>query len=275
MTSRPRVTEPSAHSGESMEGHHEVTFSVAISGKGGTGKTTLSALIIRALIKKGKKPVLAVDADPNSNLNESLGIPLRRTVGEIREKLLERQGNLPPEQTKEDYLNYMIQSSLTESDAFDLLAMGRPEGPGCYCYVNNVLRKIVDSVTSSYPYVVMDTEAGLEHFSRRTTRDLDVLMITTDPTVRGITTARRIAELVKELDSKVGRIYAIANRVPESLNERVRQDLQKEGLECLAIVPEDELVREFEAEGKPIYSLPEKSRVLKSVTEMVDKLTIP
>jgi CO dehydrogenase maturation factor len=275
MTSKPRGTKPSVHSGESTEGHNEVTFSVAVSGKGGTGKTTVSALIIRALVKKGKKPVLAVDADPNSNLNESLGIPLRRTVGEIRERLLERQGALPPEQTKEDYLNYMIQSSLTESDTFDLLAMGRPEGPGCYCYVNNVLRKIVDSVTSSYPYVVMDTEAGMEHFSRRTTRDLDVLIIATDPTVRGITTAKRIAELVKELDTKVGRMYAIANRVPESLNERVRRDLQNDGLECLGVVPEDELVREFEAEGKPIYSLPETSRMLKSVTEMVDKLTIP
>jgi CO dehydrogenase maturation factor len=252
-----------------------VTFSVAVSGKGGTGKTTISALIIRALIKKGKKPVLAVDADPNSNLNESLGIPLRRTVGEIREKLLEGQGSLPPEQSKEDYLNYMIQSSLTESDTFDLLAMGRPEGPGCYCYVNNVLRKIVDSVTSSYPYVVMDTEAGLEHFSRRTTRDLDVLMITTDPTARGITTAKRIAELVKELDTKVGRIYVIANRVPESLYKRVQQDLQNAGLECLVVVPEDESVQEFEVEGKPIYNLPETSKAFRSVVEMLDKLAVP
>jgi CO dehydrogenase maturation factor len=275
MTSKPRGTKPSVHSGESTEGHSEVTFSVAVSGKGGTGKTTISALIIRALIKKGKKPVLAVDADPNSNLNESLGIPLRRTVGEIREKLLEGQGSLPPEQSKEDYLNYMIQSSLTESDTFDLLAMGRPEGPGCYCYVNNVLRKIVDSVTSSYPYVVMDTEAGLEHFSRRTTRDLDVLMITTDPTARGINTAKRIAELVKELDTKVGRIYVIANRVPESLYKRVQQDLQNAGLECLVVVPEDESVQEFEVEGKPIYNLPETSKAFRSVVEMLDKLAVP
>lgn len=257
-----------------MEGHREVTFSVAVSGKGGTGKTTISALLVRALVERGKKPVLAVDADPNSNLNESLGLSVRRTVGDIRENLLERQNSLPPDQSKESYLDYMIQSSLTESDAFDLLAMGRPEGPGCYCYVNNVLRKIVDSVTSSYPYVVMDTEAGLEHFSRRTTRDLDALLIATDATARGVATARRIAELVKELDTKVGHIYAVANRVPDSLSERIRQDLRKADLDCLAVVPEDELIRAFEVEGKPIYGLPETSSALKSVSEMVDRLGI-
>ena len=181
-----------------------MTFTIAVSGKGGTGKTTVSALLVRALVEKEKKPILAVDADPNSNLNECLGVSLKRSVGDIRETLLEKQQSLPPDQSKESYLDYMIQSSLTESDAFDLLAMGRPEGPGCYCYVNNVLRKIVDSIASGYPYVVMDTEAGLEHLSRRTTRDLDVLIITTDPTTRGAATAKRIAELVKELDTKVG-----------------------------------------------------------------------
>lgn len=252
-----------------------MTFSAAVTGKGGTGKTTLSALLLRALVERGKKPILAVDADPNSNLNESLGVPLKRSVGEVREGLLEKQGSLSPEQSKEDYLGYMIQSSLTESDAFDLIAMGRPEGPGCYCYVNNVLRKIVDSMTSSYPYVVMDTEAGLEHLSRRTTRDLDLMIIMTDPTARGIATARRIAELVKELDTKVGQIYAVANRVPEPLDERIRQDLQNAGLRCLGVVPEDELVREFEAEGKPIYNLPDGSKAFKSVNDMVDKLQIP
>jgi len=252
-----------------------VTFSAAVTGKGGTGKTTLSALLLRALVERGKKPILAVDADPNSNLNESLGVPLKRSVGEVREGLLEKQGSLSPEQSKEDYLGYMIQSSLTESDAFDLIAMGRPEGPGCYCYVNNVLRKIVDSMTSSYPYVVMDTEAGLEHLSRRTTRDLDLMIIMTDPTARGIATARRIAGLVKELDNKVGQIYAVANRVPEPLDERIRQDLQNAGLRCLGVVPEDELVREFEAEGKPIYNLPDGSKAFKSVNDMVDKLQIP
>jgi CO dehydrogenase maturation factor len=252
-----------------------VTFSIAVSGKGGTGKTTVSALLIRALVAKGKKPILAVDADPNSNLNESLGISLRRTVGDIRENLLDSQTTLSPDQTKESYLDSMIQSSLTESDAFDLLAVGRPEGPGCYCYVNNVLRKIVDSITSSYPYVVMDTEAGLEHFSRRTTRDLDVLLITTDPTSRGIMTAKRIVELVRELDTKVLHVYGIANRVPESVSNRVAEELQEAGLECLGVVPEDELVSQYELKGTPTYSLPEESKAVRSIAEIVDRLKIP
>jgi len=252
-----------------------VTFSIAVSGKGGTGKTTISALLLRAMAERGKMPVLAVDADPNSNLNDSLGVPLKRSVGEIRENLLATQQNLPPDQSKESYLDYMVQSALTESDRFDLLAMGRPEGPGCYCYVNNILRKVVDSIASHYPYVIMDTEAGLEHLSRRTTKDLDVLMVTTDPTARGITTAARIAELVKELDTKVGHIYAIANRVPQTLDNRVREDLQKAGLDCLTVVPEDELVQEFEVEGKPIYNLPAHSKAFKSVAGIIDMVPIP
>jgi CO dehydrogenase maturation factor len=252
-----------------------VTFSIAVSGKGGTGKTTISALLLRAMAEREKMPVLAVDADPNSNLNDSLGVPLKRSVGEIRENLLATQQNLPPDQSKESYLDYMVQSALTESDRFDLLAMGRPEGPGCYCYVNNILRKVVDSIASHYPYVIMDTEAGLEHLSRRTTKDLDVLMVTTDPTARGITTAARIAELVKELDTKVGHIYTIANRVPQTLDNRVREDLQKAGLDCLTVVPEDELVQEFEVEGKPIYNLPANSKAFKSVAGIIDKVPIP
>ncbi len=261
--------------GESTEGHRSVTFSIAVSGKGGTGKTTISTLLIRALVERGKKPVLAVDADPNSNLNEALGVSVKGSVGEIRENLLERQSTLSPDQSKEGYLDYMIQSAITESDAFDLLAMGRPEGPGCYCYVNNVLRKIVDSIASSYPYVVMDTEAGLEHLSRRTTKDLDLLIITTDVSARGISTAKRIQELVTELDTKVGRIYAVANRIPSPMQERVRGDLRKVGLECLAVIPEDDLVQEFDAEGKPIYTLPQESSSVIAVAKMIDDVSIP
>ncbi len=246
-----------------------------MSGKGGTGKTTISALLIKELITIGKKPILAVDADPNSNLNESLGVPIKRTVGDIRENLLAIANTLSPDQSKESYLESMIQSSMTESDTFDLLAMGRPEGPGCYCYVNNVLRKIIDSIASSYPYVVMDTEAGLEHFSRRTTRDLDVLLITTDPTSRGIMTARRIVELVKELDIRAGRTYAIANRTTESTGQRIKQELEKAGLECLTVVPEDALVGEYELEGTPIYNVPSTSKALNSIAEAVRKLAIP
>jgi len=252
-----------------------MTFTIAVSGKGGTGKTTIAALLIRILWEKTGKPVLAVDADPNANLNEALGVPVRAAVGDIRENLLKETGTLSPGQTREDYLDSLIQSSLTESEGFDLLAMGRPEGPGCYCYVNNLLRKILDSITSNYSLVVMDAEAGLEHFSRRTTRDVDVLLIMTDPTARGIATARRITELIKEINMKIGRIYAVANRVPERMRERVVEDISSAGLECIGIIPEDPLVQEFDVNAKPIAALPESSPACKAAEDIVQKLSIP
>lgn len=252
-----------------------MTFTIAVSGKGGTGKTTLAALLIRILWEKTGKPVLAVDADPNANLNEALGVPVKAAVGDIRERLLKEKGNLSPSQSKEDYLNYLIQSSLTECEGFDLLAMGRPEGPGCYCYVNNLLRKILDSITSSYPLVVMDTEAGLEHFSRRTTRDVDVLLITTDPTARGIATAKRITELIKEIGTKIGRVYVIANRVTDAVRDKVIRDIADAGLECMGVIPEDPLVQQLDLSGKPIVKLPEGSQAYEAAKDIVQKLPIP
>lgn len=252
-----------------------MTYTIAVSGKGGTGKTTVASLLVRILWEKAGKPVLAVDADPNANLNQALGVPVKAAVGDIRERLLDEKDTLSPAQTKEDYLNYMIQSSLSEYEGFDLLVMGRPEGPGCYCYVNNLLRKIIDSITSSYALVVMDTEAGLEHFSRRTTRDIDALLITTDPTSRGIATAKRISELTKEINTKVGRQYVIANRVPDATRDRVVQDIAAAGLDCIGVVPEDPLVQEFDINGKPIVKLPENSAAYKATLEIAGRLQIP
>ncbi len=252
-----------------------MTFTIAVSGKGGTGKTTVAALLVRILWEKTGRPVLAVDADPNANLNELLGVPVRAAVGDIRERLLEEKDSLSPSQTREDYLNAMIQSSLTECEGFDLLVMGRPEGPGCYCYVNNLLRKILDSITSSYALVVMDAEAGLEHFSRRTTRDIDILLIMTDPTTRGITTAKRISELIKEIGTNIGRLYIVANRIPNVIRDKVARDIAGVGLECIGLIPEDPLVQEFDITGRPIVKLPETSHVYKATLEIVQKLPIP
>jgi CO dehydrogenase maturation factor len=247
-----------------------LTISIAVSGKGGTGKTTITALLVRILQEKAKSPILVVDADPNSNLNEALGVEVKNTVGDIRERLLAHRDSLSPEQTKEDYLNYMIQSSLSESESFDLLTMGRPEGPGCYCYLNNLLRKIIDSLTSHYSIVVIDAEAGLEHFSRRTTRDIDVLLITTDPTTRGITTARRIVDLIKEIETRVGSYGVIANRVPPTSAQRIRKAIEDAGLECIGIVPEDPLIQQLDLEGRPIVDLPESSPALISLKRIVE-----
>ena len=234
-------------------------LSIVVTGKGGTGKTTIAALIVRALVERTSGAILAIDADPNSNLNQVLGVPLRKTVGDIREQLLEEKENLPPEMSKESYLEFMVQSSMTESGRFDLLAMGRPEGPGCYCYVNVLLRKIVDAIANNYAFVVMDAEAGLEHLSRRTTKDVDVMLIATDASTRSIETARRILELSKQLQTRAGVVYAVANRVPNALSATVVQSIRGIGLDCIAVIPEDPLVQEFDTSGKPLMLLPEHS----------------
>jgi len=250
-----------------------MTISIAVTGKGGTGKTTITALLIHILAEKMGRLILAIDADPNSNLNEALGVPVSRTVGDIRERLL-KEGYQAVEQSKSEYMEDMIQSSIIEGESFDLIVMGRPEGPGCYCYVNHLLRKIIDSISDRYPYVIMDAEAGLEHFSRRTTKDLDTLLITTDPTVRGIATARRIVDLVKELHIHVRRIYVIANRVPEQITERLKDQIRKEGLDCIGVIREDPFVQEFDLEGKPLTALPKTSPAYQSMLSIIEKLPL-
>jgi len=251
-----------------------LTFSIAVSGKGGTGKTTITALLIKILSKKVKGPMLVIDADPNSNLNEALGIEIENTIGDIRERFLKNKDNLSPEHSKEEYLNYLIQSSIIESDDFDLIVMGRPEGPGCYCFINNVLRKVLDSVSQNYPLVLMDTEAGLEHFSRRTTRDIDLLLVATDPTINGARTAKRIKELCKELQINIGRILLIVNRVTPSMEGRIDEVIKTSGIDFVGIIPEDPLIQQFSIEGKPLLNLPSSSIALKAVNEVVNGLIL-
>ncbi len=191
-----------------------MTSTIAVAGKGGTGKTTIAGLLIRRLAAEQAGPILAIDADPASNLNTVLDLPLEKTVGDVREETSEkaRANLLEAGIAKRDLLDYEINTSVVEGVGVDLLAMGRPEGPGCYCAANNMLRAIIDTIADSYPWVVIDNEAGLEHLSRRTTRDVDVLFIVSDATVRGITTAGRVAALLSELDTKVGAHYLIVNR---------------------------------------------------------------
>ena len=186
-----------------------MTFTIAIAGKGGTGKTTLAGILVDLLRQAGASPILAIDADPASNLNTVLDLPLERTVGDIREDTSEkaRSGRLEAGVAKQDLLDYEINASIVEGPGVDPLAMGRPEGPGCYCAANNMLRMIVDRISASYEYVVIDNEAGLEHLSRRTTRDVDVLLIMSDASMRGLTTAGRIVDLIDELKTDVGRHY--------------------------------------------------------------------
>ena len=240
-----------------------MTTTIAVAGKGGTGKTTLTGLLIRCIRERRSGSILAIDADPASNLNSVLGMELERTVGDIREDTAEknRAGRLEPGVAKQDILDYEINRSLVEGDGVDLLAMGRPEGAGCYCAANNMLRTIVDRMTRAYDWVVIDNEAGLEHLSRRTTRDVDVLLIVSDPTLRGITTAGRVVELISELKTHIGKHYLIVNRVTGDLTPELQEAIARHKLNFVGAIPLDPLVAQYDAIGRPLVELPGDSPV--------------
>jgi len=253
-----------------------MTKTIAIAGKGGTGKTTVAALLIKLLSQKGL--VLAVDADPSTNLNQALGLSLddNKTVGRIREKMTEdvSKGRFSPTIAKQEYLFSKIMESLVESKGFDLLAMGRPEGPGCYCASNEFLRVSLDKLVKDYKYnyIVMDCEAGMEHISRQTTRDVDVLLIMSDPTIRGITTAARIKDLIGELRSKMGKVGLIVNRVKGELSPEIKKAIDESGLQVIALIPEDSNMAALEMKGRPITELPQESPLQLKVKEMIEGL---
>jgi CO dehydrogenase maturation factor len=251
---------------------------IAIAGKGGTGKTTVSALLIKLLSQKGL--VLAVDADPSTNLSQALGLPLdeSRTVGKIREKMAQdvSKDRLSPDVGKPEYLYSKVVESLIESKGFDLLTMGRPEGPGCYCASNEFLRACLDKLVKDYKYnyVVMDCEAGMEHISRQTTRDVDVLLLMSDPTMKGVTTAARMNELIRELRSDVGKVGLVINRVRGELSSEMRKAIEDSGLHILALIPEDPDMAALEMQGKPVTGLPPESPLLLKVKAIVKNLDL-
>jgi CO dehydrogenase maturation factor len=260
-----------------------MTTTIALAGKGGTGKTTVAAMIIKYLIKKQNAPILAIDADPSANLNMVLGVDLDWTVGEIREDMLQQvqssqqasgaaRGSLAGGMSKHEYLQYEIQSSLIESDRFDLIAMGRSEGPGCYCAVNHNLRDILDSLSHNYPYVVMDNEAGMEHLSRRTTKDVQHLFIVSDPTQRGIVAAERIVDLKDELEIAVENAYLILNRLPGDIPSPLQAKIDEINIPFLGSIPADNEVMNFDFSGKPLLELPDSSPVYQSVESMLNEI---
>ena len=254
-----------------------MTKTIAVAGKGGTGKTTITALLIKYLVENKKGSVLAIDADPSTNLNLALGVPLEETVGDIREDTLQevKGGSSLSGMSKPDYLELRVNQALVEEEGFDLLAMGRPEGPGCYCAANNMLRVCVDHLSKSYDYVVIDNEAGLEHLSRRTTRDVDLLLIVSDPTTRGLIAAARVAELIKELHTHAGQVGLVVNRVmggngdEPQLAPPLQQIISDNDLQLLGLIPQDPTVAEFDALGKPLAELPPDAPVRKRVEEII------
>ncbi len=252
-----------------------MTKTIAVAGKGGTGKTTISALIIDYLTRNKKGAVLAIDADPSTNLNLALGVPLYDTVGDVREETATAVGGgrAMGGLSKWDYLDLRINEALVEETAFDLLAMGRPEGPGCYCAANNILRTSVDRLSDAYDYVVIDNEAGLEHLSRRTTRDVDLLLIVSDPTLRGIIAAGRVVELIDELDTAVGAAYLVVNRVNgDDLPDPLKVAIAEQKLALAGLLPADPAVNELDALGQPIVALPEGAPVRRSLEAILASL---
>jgi CO dehydrogenase maturation factor len=251
-----------------------MTVTIAIAGKGGTGKTTIAGLLIKLLKERGLGPILAIDADPASNLNTVLGLELERTVGDIREDTSDkaRKGRLEPGIAKQDLLDYEINASIVESDGVDLLAMGRPEGPGCYCAANNMLRTIVDRISASYEIVVIDNEAGLEHLSRRTTRDVDVLLVVSDSSVRGLTTAGRVVSLIDELKTEVGAHYLIINRANGAITPELERTVSELGLNLAATFQADATIARLDAQGKAVVEAPLDNDVYEGLRPLVDRI---
>jgi CO dehydrogenase maturation factor len=247
---------------------------IALAGKGGTGKTTVAALLIRALTRRRLGPVLAIDADPAANLNLALGLPLTSTVGDIREDMLAavQAGSVGTGIARRDFLNTKIRLAVEEGEAVDLLVMGRPEGPGCYCAFNHLLRDIVDGLGGQYRHVVIDNEAGMEHLSRRTTRDVDVLLIVTDPTVRGVRAAEGIVKLTHELDVNVQQSLLIVNRVEGPLSPVLQEAVHNLGIELAAALPADPRVGEFDSIGRPLVELEADTPLVQALDKLAQRL---
>jgi len=242
---------------------------IAVTGKGGTGKTLVSALLIH-FISKGSSKVLAVDADPDSNLADALGVEVEKTLGEIRE-LFQRSRDEMGTMNKEQWLEGKIYEAICECKGYDLLVMGRPEGEGCYCFANSLLRGGLKKLTRHYEFVVIDSEAGLEHFSRKTIDSADYVLIVTDMSKKGLATAMRIKELTKELKLKFKDIMLVANRIANEVAEqRIRKFADEEGIKLLEILPYDEKVVELDLKGIPIVNLDEKSEVYRRMSKVAE-----
>lgn len=252
-----------------------MTKTIAIAGKGGTGKTTFSALLAHWL--SGFGTVLAVDADPASNLHMALGMPLEDTVGDIREVMLQdvKRGTFVAGMSKQEYLEWKINQAIVEGQRIDLVAMGRPEGPGCYCAANNMLRTCLDQLQTGYDYVVIDNEAGMEHLSRQTTRDVDVLFLISDASLRGLSTAVRMQELIHELRTTVGRVVLIVNRIRDEIPPVLLEAIAAGRLELLGTLPDHPAVREYDAEGRPLAHLPADDPLRQRVIELAQQVGLP
>jgi CO dehydrogenase maturation factor len=245
-------------------------FSIALAGKGGTGKTTLAGMLIKYLIQNNKTPILAVDADCNANLNDVLGLKISDTLGNAREEM--KRGDVPNGMTKNIFMEMKLEQAVIEADGFDLIVMGQPEGAGCYCAANTLLTEFLERLQNNYPYIVMDNEAGMEHISRLTTKNVDILLIISDPSHRSLQAAVRIDELARCLNIGVGKSYVVVNMAKGAPSEKALEMIKRANLELIGTVPEDDLIYEYDFEGRPTFDIPEDSKSLKAAFDIFDKI---
>ncbi len=244
-------------------------YSIGLAGKGGTGKTTIAGLLIKYLVGKGKTPVLAVDADSNANLNEVLGLSVNDTLGGAREEM---KKGVATGITKDVFMEMKLEQAVVEAKGFDLIVMGRPEGPGCYCAANTLLTTYLDRLIGNYAFVVIDNEAGMEHISRLTTNNIDLLLIVSDASRRGIQSAARIFEITDELGLEIGRKHLIINQAKEGHHEIIEKGVNSYQLDLIGIIPEDDQVRDFDLHGRPTVELDSENRALKAAFQIFEKI---
>ena len=252
---------------------------IAVAGKGGVGKTTLCGMLIQYLCEQGKGPVLAVDADANSNLNEVLGVKVDTTLGDVREEIaraeMSKENPIPAGVSKADYAEMRFEDALIEDDDFDLLVMGRTQGKGCYCFVNGLLQSQLAKYQNNYPYFVVDNEAGMEHISRGVLPTMQTAILVSDCSRRGVQAVGRIARLIEECDMHPKTVGLIINRAPKGeLNEGIREEIENQKLNLLGVVPQDDTVYQYDCEGRPTASLPEENPVKMALRSIVDKLEL-
>lgn len=249
-------------------------LAIAVAGKGGTGKTTVAALIIGYLKNSSNGPILAVDADPTANLADAIGLMIGATIGTTLAKFREELSNLPQSLSKNEYLQFKLDEILVEGKKVDLLVMGRQEGVGCYCYPNQILREYLDTLSKNYSSLIIDNEAGMEHLSRRITRELDFLFLVSDPTVRGVKTAGALRDLAEELELNIKKICLIIDNLRGELHPLVLEEIKKQRLELIQTIPEDAMVMDYTLSGKSLTDLPETSVATKAISELMKQIAV-
>lgn len=251
-------------------------YTIAVAGKGGTGKTTLSGFLIEYLASQNKGPILAVDADANSNLNEVLGVDVETTLGSIREEVAKADitgGTIPAGMSKQEYMDFKFSDALIEMDDYDMLVMGRTQGEGCYCFVNGLLQTQINKFAGNYKYLVVDNEAGMEHISRGVLPKVDIILLVSDASRRGIQAAGRIGHLIKEMDMKVSNVKLIVNKAPNGeLSDGLKEEIAIQELDLLGVIPQDQMVYEYDTEGKPTATLPSDSVAKKALGELISQI---